>query len=124
MTPAKHECIHEELIQDHSLQLTELETKSRYKEQTIMEIKEDLKEVNKKLDKLINKSEKSDTKLEKRVELIETKLDLYEKFFHDLKEDEKTRKEDGDKKTKNIIAICAVIATISGVVVSLLINLI
>ena len=102
----EHECIHSELLQSHSLQLAELETKSRYKEQTIMEIKEDLKEVNKKLDKLINKSETSDTKLEKRVELIETKLDLYEKFFPDLKEDEKTRKEDGDKKTKNIIAIC------------------
>ena len=50
-----HEYFHEELIQDHSLQLTELETKSKYKEQSIMEIKEDLRQVNLKLDKLIKK---------------------------------------------------------------------
>ena len=131
MTPVNHECIYENEIQNHTVELTELKTKSKYKEQSIMEIKNDLKDANDKLDALtdkfnevIRKSETSDTKLENRVALIETKLELYEQFFHDLKENEDKRKEDGDKRTKNIIAICAVIATIIGILVSLLIKFI
>ena len=114
MTPP-HNCLHEELIQDHSLQITKLDEKSKYKEQSIMEIKEDLKEVNKKLDKLISKSEKNDSKLEKRVETLETKIQVYEEFF-------KTIKDDNDKRTKNLIAICAIIATIIGIIISIIIK--
>lgn len=106
-----HECLHEELIQDHSLQLTELETKSHYKEQSIMEIKNDLKEVNDKLDKLINKSESSDSKLRKEVDALKTEFNVYKDIF-------KTLKDDQDKRTKNLIAICAVIATVTGIIVS------
>lgn len=112
-----HDCLHEELIQDHSLQLTELETKSRYKEQSIMEIKEDLKEVNNKLDiltadvnKVIRKSESTDSKLEKRVETLETKIGVYETFF-------KETKEDNDKRTNKIIALAAVIAAVIGILI-------
>ena len=114
---ANHDCLHEELIQDHSLQLTELETKSRYKEQSIMEIKEDLKELNNKLDiltadvnKVIRKSESTDSKLEKRVETLETKIHVYETFF-------KETKEDNDKRNNKIIAIAAVTATVIGILI-------
>ena len=106
-----HECLHEELIQDHSLQLTELETKSHYKEQSIMEIKNDLKEVNEKLDKLINKSESSDSELRKEVDALKTEFNVYKDIF-------KTLKDDQDRRTKNLIAICAVIATVTGIIVS------
>lgn len=106
-----HECLHEELIQDHSLQLTELETKSHYKEQSIMEIKKDLKEVNEKLDKLINKSESSDSELRKEVDALKTEFNVYKDIF-------KTLKDDQDRRTKNLIAICAVIATVTGIIVS------
>ena len=117
MTPAKYDCVHEELIQSHSLKIAELETKSNYKEQNIMELKEELKEINAKIDnlsmnvnKLITKSEKGDSKLEKRVENLETKIDVYEKFFQTMKEDQ-------DKRTKNLIAIFAVIATVIGIII-------
>lgn len=93
-----HDCLHENLIQDHSLQIAKLEEKSKYKEQSIMEIKADLKELNQKMDrldknvgKLINKSDKSDSELEQRVKTIETTLDLYKDFFKELKDDEKSR---------------------------------
>ena len=115
--PAKHECLHEDIIQDHSLQLTELETKSRYKEQSIMEIKDGLKELNTKVDnltdnvnKIVRKSENTDSELEKRVETLETKIQVYEEFF-------KTLKEDQDKRTRNLIAIFAVIATVIGILI-------
>ena len=106
-----HDCIQSELIQEHSLQLTELETKSKYKEQSIMEIKKDLKEVNEKLDKLINKSESSDSELRKEVDALRTEFNVYKDIFKTLKDDE-------DRRTKNLIATCAVIATVTGIIVS------
>ena len=105
------ECLHEESIQNHSIRLTELETKSHYKEKSIMEIKNDLKEVNEKLDKLINKSESSDSELRKEVDALKTEFNVYKDIF-------KTLKDDQDKRTKNLIAICAVIATVTGILVS------
>ena len=114
---ASHDCTHEELIQDHSLQLTELNTKAQYKEQAIMELKDELKEMNTKIDainnnvnKLILNSETNDSQIEKRIETLETKIKVYEEFFKELKEDQ-------DKRTKNLIAIFAVIATVIGIIV-------
>lgn len=120
----QHDCIHEELINSHSLQITELETKSKYKEQSIMEIKEQLKELNTKIDalsvdvsKVINKSEKGDTELKNRVKSLEDKINIYEKFFA-------TSKDEQDKRTRNIIATSAVIASIIGILISILIKFI
>lgn len=76
-----------------------------------MEIKKDLKEVNEKLDKLINKSESSDSELRKEVDALKTEFNVYKDIF-------KTLKDDQDKRTKNLIAICAVIATVTGIIVS------
>ena len=112
-----NECIHDELLQSHSLQLTELETKSKYKEQSIMEIKEDLKEINKKLDSLIDNSGTKYEELQKQVDALRTEFDVYKDIF-------KTLKDDQDKRTKNIIAICAVIATVTGVLISLITKII
>lgn len=76
-----------------------------------MEIKKDLKEVNEKLDKLINKSESSDSELRKEVDALKTEFNVYKDIF-------KTLKDDQDRRTKNLIAICAVIATVTGIIVS------
>ena len=93
-----HKCIHEELLQDHSLKIKELDTKAEYKEQAIMELKEELKLMNAKIDainenvnKLILNSETQDKDIDKRVDNVETKIRLYEQFFHEAKEDKKTR---------------------------------
>ena len=119
-----YECCHEELLQDHSLKIKELETKSEYKEQSIMEIKDQLREMNTKIDalsanmsKLITKSEKGDTEIENRVKSLEDKINIYEKFFA-------TTKEERDQRTRNIIAISAVIASVVGILVGILIKFI
>ena len=119
-----YECCHEELLQDHSLKIKELETKSEYKEQSIMEIKDQLREMNTKIDalsanmsKLITKSEKGDTEIENRVKSLEDKINIYEKFFA-------TTKEERDKRIRNIIAISAVIASVVGILVGILIKFI
>ena len=98
MMEVNHNCCHDELIQEHSIKIKELDTRADYKEQAIMELKDELKEMNVKIDsinnnvnKLILNSETSDTQIEKRVETIETRLDLYGKFFHEMKEDTNKR---------------------------------
>ena len=91
-------CLHEELIQEHSLKIAELSTKSEYKEQSIMELKQELKAINDKIDALsenvntlVLNSESKDIKIDKRVEKLETKIELYEQFFKELKEDNQKR---------------------------------
>lgn len=100
MTPNNphHPCIHEEQIQEHSLRIAELSTKSEYKEQSIMELKQELKNINDKIDALsenvntlVLNSESKDIKIDKRVEKLETKIELYEQFFKELKEDNQKR---------------------------------
>ena len=90
----EHKCCHEDLIQEHSLQIQELVTKSQYKEQNIMEIKDELKDLGAKIDdinnnvnKLILNSESNDNEITTRIETIETKIKLYEEFFHEVKND-------------------------------------
>ena len=116
----EHKCIHEDLIQDHSLKIKELSTRSEYKEQSIMELKDELKEMNVKIDsinknvnKLILNSESNDSEIQKRVDNIETKLALYEKFFNEVKED-------GNKRNSMQMTLYALIVAIIGLIVNTL----
>ena len=116
---SNHTCIHEESIQDYGLQLAELNTKAKYKEQTIMEIKEELKDLSNKIDNLtkdvntvIQKSKDTDKEIEQRVSNIEKTLEIYEKFFEKLEEDQ-------DKRDRNNLATYAILATLIGVIVGL-----
>lgn len=122
--PKTHKCIYEETIQDHSLLITQLTEKSKYKEQSIMEIKDELKIINNKIDdlreditKIIRASEKTDNKLEKRVATMETKIQTYEEFF-------KQMKDDNDKRTKNMLSTIAIIATLTSIAVGVIIKFI
>lgn len=98
-TPSKsYLCLHEEQIQEHSLRIAELSTKSEYKEQSIMELKQELKNINDKIDALsenvntlVLNSESKDIKIDKRVEKLEAKIELYEQFLKELKEDNQKR---------------------------------
>lgn len=63
-----------------------------------MELKQELKNINDKIDALsenvntlVLNSESKDIKIDKRVEKLETKIELYEKFFNELKEDNQKR---------------------------------
>ena len=116
MRDANNNCCHEELLQDHSIKIKELDTRADYKEQAIMELKDELKEMNAKIDsinnnvnKLILNSETSDTQIEKRVETIETRLDLYGKFFHEMKEDT-------NKRNNMQLTLYALIVAIAGLI--------
>ena len=124
MTLTHNECLHEKLIQTHSLYIEKLDEKSKYKEQSIMELKEDIKKVNEdiktvsdKLDVIIRKSEKSDSELEKRVKVVENKIELYEKFFKDKKDDDNNR-------TSHNLSTIAIMTTVTGIIVGVIIKFI
>lgn len=124
MVDVKHTCCHEELIQEHSLLIAKLDEKSKYKEQSIMEIKDELKTMNAKIDainnnvnKLILNSETQDTEIENRIKNLETKIEVYEKFFQTLKDDQ-------EKRSTRQIAIFAVMVTIIGIIVGAVVKFI
>lgn len=122
--PATHKCLHEELIQDHSLKIKELDTRADYKEQAIMELKEELKEMNVKIDaineninKLILNSEAQDINIEKRIETLETKITLYEQFFRDVKDDK-------NKRDNMQLTLYALIVAVLGLIANTIFNFI
>lgn len=122
--PANHECLHEEQILGQSRKLAELEAKNESKKEKINELKSELKDMDKKIDnidknvnKLILHSETNDAQLENRLGLIETRLDIYEKFMNQSKEDK-------NKRNTQQIAVLALIATSIGILLNAIFNLI
>ena len=88
----EYTCIHEEQIQDHSLQIKGLETRSEFKEHQIEELNRKIDKMEKKIDtindnvnKLILQSSQDDKNLEVRLTKIET--------------DMKNQKEEAQRKT-------------------------
>ena len=67
-----HECLHSELIQKHSLELTELEKEVEFKKEKIDQLQKSMEKIDKKLDKIIQRSEEKDTDIDKRVTSLET----------------------------------------------------
>ncbi|MBQ6629164.1 MAG: hypothetical protein IJH65_10170 [Methanobrevibacter sp.] len=82
MAVETHTCIHEEQIQDHSIQIKGLETRSHYKEQRIDELYDKMDKMDEKIDvlndnvnKLILQSSQDDKNLEVRLTKIETDME-------------------------------------------------
>lgn len=69
-----YECIHEELLQDHSLQLKELETEVGFKKEKIDDLKGSITLIDEKLDNLIRQSERDDFDIDKRVTSLENTI--------------------------------------------------
>ena len=117
MKMVEHKCIHEALINNHSLQIKELSTKSVYKEKSIMEIKDELKEINGKIDainenvnRLILQSTKDDDKLELELTALKTQLKNLKKELDD-------KDEESNKRINRILVIVGLV--FSGVTVGL-----
>ena len=90
MTPANYECHHEELLNSHSLKLTELEKEVDFKREKIDTMQMKIDEMDKKIDKInenVNKivlaSTKGDQDLELRLKAIETELETNKQALQD-----------------------------------------
>ena len=69
-----YECLHEELLQNHSLEITELRTEVGFKKEKIDELKTSIQVIDKKLDDLIIQSERDDFDIDKRVTSLENTI--------------------------------------------------
>ena len=102
LTTNDYTCIHEELIQNHSLQIKAVETELNYKREKLDELKEDNRRMEEKIDdikecvnQLIIKSKTDDDKLENRLIAIET--------------EQKVMKQEENKKLAIITVILALL---------------
>ena len=85
-----HDCIRSEIIQQHGLEIAELEKEVQFKREKINLLQTQFEDMDKKLDKmndninkLIQASMKSDANLEKRLVAMETKIAENDKAVQD-----------------------------------------
>lgn len=124
MRMEEHKCIHEKEIQDYGIQITELKTRSDYKEQSIMEIKDELKEINGKIDainenvnRLILQSTKDDDKLELKLTALKTQLKNLKKELDD-------KDEESNKRINRILVVVGLVFTAITIVLNILFQII
>lgn len=72
MSKAEYECLHEELLNHHSLKLTELDKEVEFKREKIDNLQTSMEKIDKKLDRLIEQSDEKDNDIDKRVTSLET----------------------------------------------------
>lgn len=84
--PNEYNCLHEEQIQDHSLQIKALQTELNFKKEKLDEIKSDNKRMEQKIDEIketVNQiviaSKTDDDELDKRITAIETRQEISDK---------------------------------------------
>lgn len=120
----KYDCMHEELLQDHSLEINNLKNELVYKKEKINELKKDNERMEKKIDeikdtlngdikdcinRLILKSKEGDTELEARLIAIENENTNLQKQINTLKE---TQDKNTDRQYTKIALIISAIAII------------
>ena len=98
MTPS-HECIHQELLQKHTLELTELEKEVEFKKEKMDAMQMKIDEIDTKIDKIndnVNKivlaSTKADNNLELRLGTMETELRNVKQELKDKETEEDNRR--------------------------------
>ena len=68
----EHECLHDELIQDHNLKIGQLETEIQFKKEKIDKLQDSVNSIDEKLDNLIRQSDQNDFNIDNRVTQLET----------------------------------------------------
>ena len=68
----EYQCIHEQQLQNHSLEIKELQTEVKFKKEKIDQLQKSMEKIDKKLDKIIQRSEEKDSDIDKRVTSLET----------------------------------------------------
>lgn len=89
-----YDCMHENLLQDHSLKIASLEKELTFKKEKLDDLKADNQRMEEKIDeikesvnKIILASKNDDDKLDKRLLKIETRLATQEKLQKENKDD-------------------------------------
>lgn len=121
---ANYECCHEQLLQDHSLKITELEKEVQFKKEKMDSMQMKIDEIDKKVDKInenVNKivlaSTQSDNYLELRLQANETEI-------KNLKEELSKKETENDNLINRRIAIIGLILTVVTIGINLIFHFI
>lgn len=109
---------HEEIIQNHSRKIAELETRADYKEKMIDSLDDKMEKMDKKMDELLDgfndfkiESNHYDAKLELRLNTIETQIELQNQKIRD-------NKADSESRTNRLFLIIGTVLTIITIIVN------
>ena len=115
-----YQCIHEELLQDHSLKITGIEKELNYKKEKLDDLKEQnekmqntLEEIRKDINKIMLKSKDGDTELNQRIIKLENENQTLQQEINEIKT---TQEKNTDRQYTKIALLISAIAIIVSVI--------
>ena len=115
-----YKCIHEELLQNHSLKITGIEKELNYKKEKLDDLKEQnekmqdtLEEIRKDINKIMLKSKDGDTELNQRIIKLENENQTLQQEINEIKT---TQEKNTDRQYTKIALLISAIAIIVSVI--------
>ena len=115
-----YKCIHEELLQNHSLKITGMEKELNYKKEKLDDLKEQnekmqdtLEEIRKDINKIMLKSKDGDTELNQRIIKLENENKTLQQEITEIKT---TQEKNTDRQYTKIAIIISAIAIIVSII--------
>ena len=115
-----YQCIHEELLQNHSLKITGIEKELNYKKEKLDDLKEQnekmqdtLEEIRKDINKIMLKSKDGDTELNQRIIKLENENKTLQQEINEIKT---TQEKNTDRQYTKIAIIISAIAIIVSII--------
>ena len=115
----KYTCIHEELLQNHSLEITEMKTELNYKKEKLDDLKKQnekmqdtLNEIKEDINKLMIKSKDGDTELNSRILKLENENKTLQNEIQEIKTHQEKNTDRQYTKIALIISAIAIIVSL------------
>ena len=115
-----YKCIHEELLQNHSLKITGMEKELNYKKEKLDDLKEQnekmqdtLEEIRKDINKIMLKSKDGDTELNQRIIKLENENKTLQQEINEIKT---TQEKNTDRQYTKIALLISAIAIIVSII--------
>ena len=116
----KYKCIHEELIQNHSLEITEIQSELNYKKEKLDDLKKQnekmqdtLEEIKEDINKIMLKSKDGDTELNQRIIKLENENQTLQQEINEIKT---TQEKNTDRQYTKIALLISAIAIIVSII--------
>ena len=115
----KYKCIHEELIQNHSLEITEIQSELNYKKEKLDDLKKQnekmqdtLEEIKEDINKIMLKSKDGDTELNQRIIKLENENKTLQNEITEIKNIQEKNTDRQYTKIALLISAIAIIVSI------------
>lgn len=119
----KYKCIHEELIQNHSLEITEMKSELNYKKEKLDDLKKQnekmqdtLEEIKEDINKIMLKSKDGDTELNQRIIKLENQNQTLQQEINEIKT---TQDKNTDRQYTKIALLISAIAIIVSIITNI-----